>query len=124
MGLKSLIVVPKLSVKVIFPKEKYLKEVKKSDDQCGILAVRAFETIKKVLDNSIVETLDRNAIWLAQTPQLAKFNNLEQAFDNSPNVGITEVKKGKFEFKISMPNSYYAGLGSLYIAPNVNSKLF
>jgi len=51
------------------------------------------------------------------------YHNLEQAYDNSPNVGITQVKNGTFEFKISMPNSYYVGLGSLYIPPNINFKI-
>ena len=49
--------------------------------QCGILAVRAFETVKKVSGNAITETLDRNDIWLAQTPQLAKCSQLSKAFE-------------------------------------------
>ena len=57
--------------------------------QCGILAVRAFETVKKVSSNTITETLDRDAIWLAQTPQLAKCSHLNKAFEYCQNKNLT-----------------------------------
>ena len=53
-----------------------------SYSQAGILAVRAFETVKQVaIKNIIIKTLDRNNIWLAQTPQLSRLGQLEKAFD-------------------------------------------
>ncbi len=65
------------------------ESVKTSKGQCGILAISAFETVKKVSGAKVVETLDRNNIWLAQTPQLARFNHLEQAFKYCENNGLT-----------------------------------
>lgn len=58
------------------------QQTKISHSQAGILAVRAFETVKQVATKSIiVKTLDRNNIWLAQTPQLSRLGQLEKAFD-------------------------------------------
>jgi len=65
------------------------ENVKNSKCQCGILAIPAFETVKKVSGAKVVETLDRNNIWLAQTPQLARFNHLEQAFKYCENNSLT-----------------------------------
>ena len=69
--------------------------------------------------------------WAANPPQHnmsysgsgLPYHNPEQAFDNSNNVGTTYSINGEFEFKIRMPNSYYVGLGSLYIPPNVHIKV-
>ena len=62
--------------------EKLYDTTKNSSSKCGILATRAFETVKSVkIDNVISQTLNRDSIWLAQTPQLAKFDLLKTAFD-------------------------------------------
>jgi 2-C-methyl-D-erythritol 4-phosphate cytidylyltransferase len=66
------------------------EQVKVAQSQCGILAIRAFETVKKVSGSKITETLDRNDIWLAQTPQLAKLGRLDQAFEYCKNKGLTD----------------------------------
>ena len=58
------------------------QQTKLSYSQAGILAVRVFETVKQVgIKNIIIKTLDRNNIWLAQTPQLSRLKQLEKAFD-------------------------------------------
>ena len=58
------------------------EQTKTSHSQAGILAVKAFETVKKVgVKNIIVNTLDRNNIWLAQTPQLSRLGQLEKSCD-------------------------------------------
>lgn len=56
------------------------KEVVSSECKGGILAVKAFETVKQVCNKHITKTLDRDYIWLAQTPQLAIFGELDKAF--------------------------------------------
>lgn len=45
------------------------------------------------------------------------------AYDRSPNQGLVEVKGGRFSFRMSYPNAYYVGLGSLYIPPHINFKV-
>jgi len=47
----------------------------------------------------------------------------EIAFENTLNKGKLVTKDKSFEFKIYYPNSYYVGLGSLYIAPHVHIKI-
>lgn len=54
--------------------------VSTSKEKCGILAVKAFETVKQVSNYSITKTLDRDYIWLAQTPQLSMFKLIMKAF--------------------------------------------
>ena len=51
------------------------------------------------------------------------YANPEQAYDRSPNVGAVKAENGEFEFNIFYPNSYYVGLGSLYIPPHVHLKV-
>ncbi len=57
-------------------------QTKVSKHKCGILATKAFETVKEVLiDTNITKTINRENIWLAQTPQLATKKDLANAFD-------------------------------------------
>ena len=51
------------------------------------------------------------------------FANPEQAYENSQNVGAVKANNGSFEFNINMPNSYYVGLGSLYVPPHIHFKI-
>jgi len=44
-----------------------------STERAVILAAPATDTVKKVKNHSIVETLDRKQIWLAQTPQAFEY---------------------------------------------------
>ncbi|GAB4222044.1 MAG: 2-C-methyl-D-erythritol 4-phosphate cytidylyltransferase [Francisella sp.] len=52
-----------------------------SHSQAGILAYKVAATVKQAKSNVIVKTLDRNNIYLAQTPQLSRFGQLAKAFD-------------------------------------------
>jgi hypothetical protein len=49
------------------------------------------------------------------------FANAQQAFDNTPNKGNIELRSNNtFEIKINeIPNSYYAGLGTVLVPPSV-----
>lgn len=51
------------------------------------------------------------------------FKDPEHAFDNSVNVGMVESNNYDFQFTIFYPNSYYVGLGSVYIEPQVHIKI-
>ena len=46
-----------------------------------------------------------------------------QAYNKTPNIGAVECVNRKFEFRIKYPNSYYIGLGSLYVPPHVHFKV-
>jgi len=57
----------------------------------GILAVPAVDTIKKSTDNKLIDTsLERSTIYLAQTPQMFRFNILSQALDKFNHEQITD----------------------------------
>ncbi len=48
-------------------------------EKAAMLALPATDTLKKVKDHSIVETLDRSQIWLAQTPQAFEYELILEA---------------------------------------------
>jgi len=46
------------------------------------------------------------------------------AFDNTPNKGaVITGNNGEFQFRVRYPNSYYAGLGTVYVPPHVYVKV-
>jgi 2-C-methyl-D-erythritol 4-phosphate cytidylyltransferase len=56
----------------------------------AIVAVLAHDTVKRVdPDKIIVETLDRGAIWLAQTPQVFRTALLRDAFERAHRDGFS-----------------------------------
>jgi|TARA_B110000238_G_C16102637_1_gene428908 2-C-methyl-D-erythritol 4-phosphate cytidylyltransferase len=58
----------------------------------GIIGSRVTDTIKQVEDNNVVNTLDRENIWRAYTPQMFKFGILQSAIQKAfeDNVSITD----------------------------------
>ena len=48
-------------------------------DGAALLAIPATDTLKQVREGAVVGTLDRSAIWYAQTPQIARRELLERA---------------------------------------------
>ena len=60
-----------------------------SNDVGGILALPCFETMKKVNNNRhIEETINREIIWRAQTPQVFKYKKLLLAIEKAINENI------------------------------------
>jgi len=47
----------------------------------------------------------------------------DQAFSNMINAGSVITSGSSFEFKLFYPNSYYVGLGSVYVPPQVYIKI-
>lgn len=45
------------------------------------------------------------------------------AFDNTPNKGAVRVSGGTFKFNLRFPGSFYAGLGTYYVPPQVYYKI-
>ena len=57
---------------------------KKCDYYDGsIVAIKSTDTIKFSKTNTIEKTIDRNKIWLAQTPQVFDKAKLKRAINNS-----------------------------------------
>lgn len=53
------------------------------ENDAAILAVKAKETIKLVIDSYISETIDRNKVYLAQTPQGFRYEIIKNAYDKA-----------------------------------------
>lgn len=63
----------------------------KDDEVGGILALSSHDTLKRVQDDSIMETLDRRAIWRALTPQMFRYGLLKSALaDTAGDPRITD----------------------------------
>lgn len=63
----------------------------RNDDVGGILAIPVTDTVKVVNSGIISATLDRNTVYLAQTPQMFRYGVLKQALSTHYNVpGITD----------------------------------
>lgn len=53
----------------------------------GILALPVSDTVKRVAGDAITETIDRNAVWLAQTPQMFRLRQLRDALRSAIDEG-------------------------------------
>ena len=62
---------------------KLLIDTLKNDDVGGILALSSHDTLKRVKDHEILETLDRRTIWRALTPQMFRYGMLKSALEES-----------------------------------------
>ena len=51
------------------------------------------------------------------------FPNPDIAFHNTENVGAVVAQNGNFTINLNYPNSYYVGLGSLYVPPHLHIKI-
>ena len=69
-----------------------LEELKKQLEISGacILAKKATDTIKVVENNKIIKTLDRNSIYMAETPQAFKSDLLKKCYKESENIIFTD----------------------------------
>ncbi len=66
-----------------------LKEGIKNDLVGGILGLPVHDTLKYASENRIMDTLDRNMVWRALTPQAFRFGILKQALLDASNTGVT-----------------------------------
>jgi 2-C-methyl-D-erythritol 4-phosphate cytidylyltransferase len=61
--------------------------------KAAMLAVRSKETVKEVNGDTITSTIEREKIWLAQTPQAFEYQlimNAHQAAENQKNDSVTD----------------------------------
>jgi 2-C-methyl-D-erythritol 4-phosphate cytidylyltransferase len=60
----------------------------KDDPVGGILATPIASTIKRVIDGVIVQTVNREELWQAETPQMFRFGKLLQALESAEQSGV------------------------------------
>ena len=69
--------------------------------------------------------------WAANTPNYNSnfsgsglpFPNEEIAFENTVNVGKSNVLRGNFSFSMRVPNSYYINMGATLVPPEVQMQV-
>src|SRR5678815_2031139 len=61
-----------------------------NDPAGGLLAVPLTDTLKRADDGHVAETLRRDALWCAQTPQMFRFASLRAALGPGSHDGITD----------------------------------
>jgi 2-C-methyl-D-erythritol 4-phosphate cytidylyltransferase len=49
----------------------------------SVLAVPVKDTVKKVIDNKVIETVDRSSLWAIQTPQAFRMSLLREAHEKA-----------------------------------------
>jgi 2-C-methyl-D-erythritol 4-phosphate cytidylyltransferase len=59
-----------------------------SDEHGGLLAVPLSDTLKRAENGHVRETLDRRALWRAQTPQLFRLDLLREALETCEAAGV------------------------------------
>lgn len=69
-----------------------LQELKKEIENKGaaILAHKAIDTIKVVVDNKIEKTIDRNTVFMAETPQGFKTDLIKKCYKECANINFTD----------------------------------
>lgn len=77
----------------------------------AIAGVRAKDTMKKVEDGVIVETIDRDSLWMIQTPQAFRFNILKEAEDDAEKSGFLGTDEAmlveRLGYKVHIVESTY-----------------
>ena len=61
-----------------------------NDDRGGLLAMPLTDTLKRAEEGLVVETVRRDGLWCAQTPQMFRFASLRAALSAGPLDDITD----------------------------------
>lgn len=75
-----------------FLQKESLEELKTQieNNNAAILAHKAIDTIKIVKDNKIEKTIDRNTVYMAETPQGFKTELIKKCFEECENINFTD----------------------------------
>lgn len=69
----------------------------------AILAVPAFETMKRVDDDTIIGTLCRDGVWMAQTPQVFEAGLLRRAHGSAGKAGVSGTDDASLVERLGHP---------------------
>ena len=89
-----------------FIKASYIKHSVEacSEFDGAIIAIPSVDTVKKVDKQIIKNTIDRESLWMAQTPQTFKKDKLLYAIKNSSHLNITDesmlMEEANFKIKL------------------------
>ena len=95
-----------------FIKASYIKHSVEacSEFDGAIIAIPSVDTVKKVDKQIIKNTIDRESLWMAQTPQTFKKDKLLYAIKNSSHLNITDesmlMEEANFKIKLIEGDQY------------------
>lgn len=69
----------------------------------AIAAIPSTDTVKRVKDGRVAETLEREAIWLVQTPQIFRKGDLMHAYETARENGWIGTDDASFVERVSLP---------------------
>lgn len=75
----------------------------------GILALPVADTLKRVCDRQIENTVDRSALWAAQTPQMFRYAALKEALTGALNAGVAITDEASAMEWAGLPGCVYEG---------------
>ncbi|SOC09013.1 2-C-methyl-D-erythritol 4-phosphate cytidylyltransferase [Ureibacillus xyleni] len=81
-----------------------MRLVERAKEQgAAIAGVKAKDTMKKVRDGIIIETVDRESLWMIQTPQAFRFDLLAEAEDVAEKVGFLGTDEAMLVERLGYP---------------------
>jgi 2-C-methyl-D-erythritol 4-phosphate cytidylyltransferase len=88
-----------------------IHELVKEASQSGaaILAVPVKDTIKKVTNGKVDETVERSSLWAVQTPQAFRIQLLLDAYENASKMGLMGTDDASLIEQIDKPVKVVAG---------------
>ncbi|HEX5564421.1 MAG TPA: 2-C-methyl-D-erythritol 4-phosphate cytidylyltransferase [Sporosarcina sp.] len=69
----------------------------------AIAAVRVKDTMKRVYDGTVEETVDRETLWIVQTPQAFRYEVLKQAADSAIAEGFVGTDESMLVERVGFP---------------------
>lgn len=69
----------------------------------AVVAVPVKDTIKRVLQNEVVETVDRSSLWAIQTPQAFRISVLREAHKQAMDTGFLGTDEASLVERINYP---------------------
>lgn len=93
-----------------------LIETLDTEDVGGILAARVVDTIKQVESNTLIieKTINRDVVYLAQTPQMFRYNILYKALNSAEMAEVTDEASAVEQFGLAV---------KIVVAQSVNLKI-
>ncbi len=80
-----------------------------ADGGAALVAVPVRDTVKRVRDGRVVETLDRSTLWQAQTPQAFRIDVLRRAHESAAREAVEATDDSALVERLGLPVSVVRG---------------
>ncbi|BEP30157.1 2-C-methyl-D-erythritol 4-phosphate cytidylyltransferase [Helicovermis profundi] len=84
------------------------------ENDFAIVAVRSKDTIKIVRESEVISTLDRSELWMAQTPQIFKFDTIKEVYEKSIREDVSATDDASlmehYGYNVNVVEGYYSNI--------------